>query len=456
MNNKELAAIILEKVGGKDNVKSVMHCVTRLRFNVKNDSLVNVEELKAIKGVLGYVEVGGQHQVVIGPKVGDVYKEVVEVVGNLEGNGFVDVNENDKKPLGEQILNTISGIFVPIIPAIAGVGTLQALLTIITYFNLLDASTSTFQILSIASKASFYFLPLIIANSAAKKLNCNQYVAMAIVGVMLHPNFMSLVSGAQAEGTALTYFGLPVALMSYGSTVFPALLITLVQSVVEKAITKIMPRSLTIVFTPLLVILIVLPLALSLLGPVGTYLGSGLLAIVKAISSVAPWLVPMFVGLICPFVIMTGMHFASFIPMTVLMLSTVGYDNVIGIGMISSNFAIAGAVLGVAIQAKKAENKELGFATCLQAVFGITEPALYGLCVNYRTPMISSCLGGAIAGLIGGILGVTRYAQAGNSIISLTSYIGGTGLTNFYLACVCVAIALISAFIIQTVLKIKE
>lgn len=454
MNNKELASIILEKVGGKDNVKRVMHCVTRLRFNLKDETLLNEEELKAIKGVLGYVHVGDQHQVVIGPNVPNVYKEVVEITGNLEGNGFVEEKEDKKESLSERFLSTFSSIFVPIIPAIAGAGMLQAFLSICSYFGWLDAASQTYKILMVASKASFYFLPLIVANSAAKALKCNQYVAMGIMGVLIHPDFSGLV-GASGE-TGLKFFGLTVGLINYGSTVFPALLTVFLQSYVEKYVNKFMPNSLKSVFTPMFVMLIVLPFALTILGPLGNNIGSLLLVVVKTISSFAPWLVPMLVGLVCPFVIMAGMHFASFIPMTVLMLSTVGYDNLIGIGMISSNFAIAGAVLAVALQAKKSENRELGIASGIQAVLGITEPALYGVCVKHRTPMIASCLGGAIAGLVGGFLGVTRYAQAGNSIFSLTSYIGGPAMTNFYFACLCVVIALVAAFAIQFVLKIKE
>lgn len=450
-NYDEISQKILELVGGKENITYCIHCTTRLRFNVRDKGLVNVEELEKTEGILGTQWSGEQFQIIIGSDVKEVYEKVIKVVGNAI-NADVAETSTTKKDWKSTLLDTISGIFVPIIPALCGAGMLQALLSVLSYFGVIAADSQAYQLLFCFAKAAYYFLPIVVGFSTAKKLGCNEYVAVAVTSTLVYPNLAALLAGE----TPLTIFGIAVKNVSYASTVFPALLTVVVQSFVEKYVNKYIPKILRSVFAPMIVIIVMIPVALLVVGPLGNYIGSGLLVIVKAISSVCPFLVPCLVGLICPFVIMTGMHFASFIPMTVQLLATNGFDNVMGSGMISSNFAIGGACIAFGLLAKKLANKETAFASGFQCVLGISEPALYGICANFRTPMISSCIGGAAGGLLGGILGVSRYAQAGNSIFSWTSYMGGKGLADFYGVIACSVVAFAVAFVVQLILKAKE
>lgn len=459
MDSTVLAHNIVDAVGGIDNIKSVAHCVTRLRFILRNESSVDTDSVKAIAGVLGVVSQSGQYQVVIGPAVADVYDEVLKL--GVSGNGEVSVDadgtngEADKKTPIDAVLDTISGIFVPIIPALVGAGMIQALMSLLTFAGI-DTTTNEYQILNCFGQATFYFLPLLLAHAAAVKLGTNPYVAMGTVGALLIPQFASLVSGATEAGASLSFLGLPVGLVSYSSTVFPALLIVLAECFVEKLVRRIVPAVVSSIFVPMLTMLIMIPLAVVALGPLGTYAGDLLYMAVTGLYAIVPWLVPAVVGAITPLCIMTGMHFAGLIPITVQLLATSGFDSAVGPGMICSNFAIGGACLAVFILSKKADTKSLGFSVGLQSILGVCEPAMYGVLIPMRTPFVASVIGGTIGGLVSGLLGVGRFAQAGNSIFSWTSYIGGESMMNFWFIIATCILAFIVALICGLALKIKE
>lgn len=415
--------------------------------------MVRTDDIQKLEGVVGVVNKGGQHQVVIGAHVQDVYNAIIDQTGSFEEEtkktntdaGFVD-----------RLLDTVSGIFITIIPALAGTGMLQALLSTLTFFEVIDSSAQTYQILNTFANAAFFFLPVLLANSAAKKFNCNPFVAMTIAAALLHPTLTGMIATAKLDGTTVSFIGLPVALVSYSSTVFPILLSVWIESYVEEYVTKFIPKVIELIMVPMFTILIMIPVVLVVVGPLGNTIGVYLADLLTWLYGIVPWFVPMLIGAITPFVIMTGMHFAGLIPIAVSLLATTGFDNVIGPGMIVSNFAIGGAALAVGFKAKQVATKQIAFSSPLSSVCGIAEPAIYGILVRFKKPMVATVIGGAIAGLFCGLTGVGRYAQAGNSIFSLPSYIGGDNLNIFYLVIVGCEIAFVVGFIAAYFMGIKE
>ncbi len=381
MNYTELAKQILEKVGGKENVAFLTHCATRLRFNLKDDTKADMDALKKTKGVMGVVNKGGQFQVIIGSDVASVYKPLTELGNFADGND----NKNDEEKKGKlvQVFDTIAGIFTPIIPAITGAGMIKCVLALLVSFNLIDTSSQTYYILNFMGDAAFYFLPFLLANSAAKKFKCNAYLAMTIAGVLLHPNFAAL----KTAGDPVSFLGLPVTLAGYSSSVIPIILGVWFMSFVEPIADKVSPKVvkfftkplITILVTapvllfvepiadkvspkvvkfftkPLITILVTAPVLLIVLGPLGTILGDGIASAIAFLDSYASWLVPFVVGTFSPLLVMTGMHY-GLIPIGINNVATAGFDTVVGPGMLASNIAQGGAALCVALKSK---NKDL-------------------------------------------------------------------------------------------------
>ncbi|UOY90007.1 beta-glucoside-specific PTS transporter subunit IIABC [Bacillus glycinifermentans] len=455
MDYKNLAAIILEKVGGKENVSSVTHCATRLRFNLKDDKEAETTAIKNTKGVVGVVNSGGQYQVIIGNDVSDVYKQLVEL-GNLSDASNTNAKEDDDKGVIAKVLDTIAGMFTPIVPVLAGAGMLKALVTLLITFKLVTPQSQNYQILDFMGDSGFYFLPILLASTAAKKFKVNQYLAMVIGGILLHPTFISMVKTAKQTGQAIDFIGLHVGLVTYSTTVIPIILAIWFMSYVEPFANRITPKSIRIFGVPLLTLLIVAPVTLIAIGPLGNYLGIGLGAMIAFLDSHVSWLVPTLVGAFTPLLVMTGMHY-GLIPIGINMLATKGYDTVAGPGMMVSNIAQGAAALAVALRTKNANIKTLASSTGITAILGITEPALYGVNLRYKRPLIASIIGGGVAGLFIGIMGVRRYAQVSPSLESLPAYIGPHGgfavLINAIIGCV---LAFVISFAVSFILGIKE
>ncbi|KAF1298066.1 PTS beta-glucoside transporter subunit EIIBCA [Enterococcus sp. JM4C] len=453
MGYKELGQEILDNVGGKENVKSLVHCATRLRFNLKEDSQANVDALKNLSGVAGVVNQGGQFQVIVGGDVKFVFNEIEKMLGSQSFKE--ERTEDDKKGIISKVLDTIASIFVPIIPALTGAGMLRAFLALFTMLGWLSTDSQTYQFLSLIGDAAFYFLPLLLASSAAKKFGCNQYIAITLGAVMLHPTFVAMVANAKETGDSLSLFGLPVTIANYGSSVIPIILAVWFLSYVEPLVDKFMPSAIRIFMSPLFTLLIVAPITLILIGPLGTILGNGLGSIVEFINSYANWLVPLLVGTFTPLLVMTGMHY-GLIPIGINMLATSGFDTVAGPGMMVSNIAQGGAALAVAFKTKNSSIKQLAFSSGISAVAGITEPALYGINLKYKKPLISAMIGGGAAGLFIGIMNVGRYAQVAPGIFALPSFFGEKGMSNFIYAVISCLIAFVVGFIVSLILGIDE
>lgn len=450
---KKLASIIIELVGGEKNVANVTHCATRLRFNLKDDNVAQTDKLKNTKGVMGVVNKGGQYQIVIGSDVQSVYREILEL-GNFDG-GASDEEPGEKKNAVVRVLDTIAGIFTPIIPAITGAGMLKAVMALLVAFKVITTETQTYQFLNFFADAAFYFLPFLIANSAAKKFKCNPYMAMSIAGVLMHPNFVNMVNAAKEAGTGLKFIGLPVTLASYSSSVIPIILSVWFMSFVEPIADKISPKPIKFFTKPLLTLIVTAPVALIVLGPLGNIIGDGIAAGINWLNMVVPWLVPLIVGTFTPLLVMTGMHY-GLIPIGINNIATAGFDTVVGPGMLGSNIAQGGASLAVAVRTRNSEVRQLATSAGITAVCGITEPAMYGISLRFKKPLIAAMIGGGVSGLFLGITGVGRYTSGSPGLLALPGYIGDQGFRNITFACIGAAIAFIVSFIISFILGIKD
>ncbi len=452
MDNKALATEILKNIGGKENVSSVVHCATRLRFRLKDEGKADTEAVKKIKGVLSVVNAGGQYQVVIGPDVPQVYQEVVAVGGfdarkPVEDDGPADKNKSKLS----SVLEAIASMFQPIIPAITGAGLLKAIMALLVAIGVLDTTTQTYTILNAFADAAFYFLPILLAASAAKRFKCNQFVAMALGGILVYPQFISLISAAQEAGTGVSFLGLPVTLASYSSSVIPIILGVWFMSVVEHFVSKISPKAIKFFSVPLASIFVGGTVTIIVLGPIGTWVGDGIALFFEWLNSTAGWAVPTLVGIFNPLLVMTGTHY-GLIPIGVNNLATTGFDTVVGPGMLTSNVAQGAAGLAVAVRSKNRATKELASSSGLTGLLGITEPVLYGINLRFIYPLIGAMIGGGVGGLFLGITGVGRYASGSPGLLVLPAYIGGDSMNNLIFACIGTVIAIVVSFIATFIL----
>ena len=444
MNYENLAKSILEKVGGEKNVSNLTHCATRLRFNLKDITKAKTDEIKALKGVMGVVEKGGQYQVIIGNDVNNVYKEIMKTT-NLEGKESNAEEVDDRKPVAK-VIDTITGIFTPILPAITAAGMMKAVLALLKAFNLLTPQSQSYQVIEFMADAAFYFLPILLANSAAKKFKCNQYLAMMLGGMLLHPTFVSMVNTAKEAGTSIGVFGLPISLASYSSSVLPIILGVWFMSYVEPIADKISPKSIKFFTKPLITALVAGIVLLVVIGPLGYIISDKVGLGIKTIESYASWLVPTLLGGLTPLFVMTGTHY-GLVPIGINNRMTMGYDTIIYPGMLASNVSQGAAALAVAFKTKDSEIKQLASSTGITGVCGITEPALYGVNLRFKTPLYASMIGGAIGGLFLGIFRVCNYSGGSPGLLTLPSYIGGDSMMNFVYACIGAVISIVATFI---------
>ena len=330
MDYKSLAKTILKDVGGKENVVSFTHCATRLRFNLKDDTKVDKNRLEATRGIMGVVNKGGQFQVIIGSDVPNVYREL-NMLGSFEGaDGKKD--EHDDRSALSKVLDTIAGIFTPIIPAITGAGILKAFMALLVAFGWIDKTSQTYNILTVFSDAAFYFLPFLIAYSAARKFNCNVVMAMSIAGILLHPNFISMINNVKETGNVLKFIGIPVTPATYSSSVIPIILAIWLMSYVEPIADKISPKPVKFFTKPLITLVVTGAISIIVLGPLGTIIGDGIAAGISFLNKYASWLVPLIIGAVSPYLVMTGTHY-GLIPIGINNIATAGFDTIVGPGM---------------------------------------------------------------------------------------------------------------------------
>lgn len=446
-----LASNIVDYVGGKSNIQFFTHCVTRLRFNVKDQSSVKKDLIEKLPGVLGVQWQNGQLQVIIGQSVGDAYKLICEKNGLTQEKSVEEVIEEDKpaekkgvKGVIDAIFNGISGSLTPLIPALIGCGMIKVILILLDLCGV-PSDSSTVQLLTFAGDAGFYFLPIMIGAFSAKKFGANPALGMVIGGILLYPSFAAGVGA----GVSYDFLGIPVYGVTYSSTIFPIILCCAVMAPIEKFVAKHSPEILRSVLEPLVTIIIMIPLALCLLGPVGSYLGQYLSAFVLWVYNTIGFVGVALFAAIMPFVVMTGMH-GAFVPYLMQMLTVSPlYEPIFFPALIISNINQGISALAVAVKTKDKNLKSTGLSTGVTAVVaGVTEPAMYAVNLKLKTPMYGAMVGSAIGGLVAGILKTAIYAFAGaSSVIALPLFISADKPNNFLFMVIAVIVGAVATFV---------
>ena len=448
MDYAKVGSQILECVGGQDNVSNLVHCMTRLRFNLKDDSQVNEEKLKKIKGVVGTVNKGGQYQVIIGNEVANVYKAIM-----AQGTFKADHSKGsgDKKGGVAVVFDTIAGIFTPMLPALMGAGMIKAILAILSLSGVLLETSQTYTILSALSDSVFYFMPMFLAYTAANKFRCNPFLAMTMAAFLLHPDLSALFN----SGESIKFLGLPVTVATYSSSVIPIILTVWAMSYIERFAEKVSPTLIKTFLKPILVVLITAPLALIVIGPLGTIVGDGLAAAIGFVDSKASWLVPTIMGAFSPLIVMTGMHY-SLIPMAMNNLTLNGFETILGPGMMASNVAQGAAGLAVALKTKNRDFRQVALSGGITGVLGITEPILYGCNMRLKKPLYAVLIGGGVGGFYAGITGIKSYAFISPGLFSLAGYITPNGSANFMNAVISMVLAIVVTFVMTLILGFED
>ena len=407
MDYIEVSKKIIEGVGGADNIASAAHCMTRLRLVLNDEGKADDKKIEKIKEVKSVIKQGGQYQVVIGNEVANLYKEFKKL-GGFSEDGDTVPKKKEGNPI-QRILGFISGCMTPLLPGMLGCGMIKVSLILLSNFCGMNTEGSTYIILNSLGDTFLYFLPVFLAYTGAKKMGGNPVLYMTIAAAMIYPDLVTLLSGGSLElGTFLgfdcTYlFGIPVITATYSFSVLPILLMMPVMKFMEDFADKISPNVVKAFLKPMIFLIVCLPIALWILGPLGFILGNGLSAIITALYDTCGWLTVGILAAIMPFTVMTGMHYAL-TPLCVSSLSGIGYDALVIVALFCSNIAQGGAALGVALKSKDRETRAEGIACGISAtIAGITEPAMYGINLRFVKPMIGAIAGAGTAGLICGI-----------------------------------------------------
>lgn len=441
MNYKDLCQQIIKLVGGKDNIINVVHCVTRLRFTLNDQNLANIEQIKELKEVIDVIANEAVFQIVIGPQVMDVYKELSQLLGKTK-----DKKQINKITIWRSILDLMSESMSPILQPLMAAGMLAGVLSILSLTGIVSTESSTYVIIDSLRNAIFFFLPVFMAMSCAKKLNANPYLAVALAVTLLSAG----INGVEG----LDFFGIPLLTITYSNSFFPIILAVWLMGYVDQFLSKIIPQSITYFFKPVLVLLICLPVTLLVFGPIGTWLGDGINFVCQFLmKTIGNWIVVALYAALQPFLIMMGA--ANFVmPVLMNFLTKQGYDPIFLVGSLISDAAVGGALLGYFLRARNSEQRQLFGTTAFSAFMNITEPAVYGVFVKFRRPFIAVMIGGGLGGMFAGIMGVKGYSFAG--LVSLTAWIGDGDYNNFYFAVIAVIIAIVASAIAAYFLNIPE
>lgn len=436
----ELASKIVQFIGGKGNVLSLSHCVTRLRFVLKDESIVDEKSIKALP-IIGVSKQGGQYQVIIGSEVKKVYDACIEILPSVSEEQQI---QEKKKSWFSRLLDTLSGILAGIIVPVIGGGMLKGILFFLTNYSLLSAESDIYLVLNIASDCMFYFLPFLVAVSAAKKFKVNEYMSLALAAAMMYP---TLVNGAADKLEPLQFGFLQLPYIDYKTTIIPIILAVWIMKYVYGWLEDHIPSVVSSIFTPLITLVIMVPFELIFIAPLGYYGGNYLAYAVDYLVNLSPLLAGFFIAAVRPVLVFTGMHHATR-PIIFQQIATNGYTTVSPINYCST-IAQATACLAMYFVVRNSKEKQLTMSTSVSGFLGITEPGLYGVIMKYKPALIGTVVGGGIGGMVASVMGAKAYGSSMPSILTLPVYAGGG-----YLSIICgVGAAVISTFLITVFLS---
>ncbi|HIG0358554.1 TPA: PTS transporter subunit EIIC [Clostridium sporogenes] len=445
---ENLSNQVVELIGGKENVSFFTHCVTRLRFTLKDKSIVKLHEIEKLNGVIGTQWAGDQFQIVIGQNVGEVYDIICKKIDSEKLDNIM-VEEKKKFSLS-LLLDVITGCFTPLLPILIGGGMIKVVMLILNTLNLLGTKSGTYVVLNFVSDSAFYFLPVFAGATSAKKFKTNVGLGMLIGAMLIHPSFIS----AAKAGTALNIFGIPIYSATYSSSIIPAILAVYIMSYVEKFFSKHSPEVIRTISVPLLTILVMIPVSLCLIAPAGAFLGTyfaeGIMWLHGTVGVVGMAILTCFM----PFIVMTGMHMALN-TVCFQLLSTIKYDPIILPSMLISNLNQGAACAAVALRTKDKNLKSIALSCAITAFGGITEPAMYGITLKYKKAMIGAMIGSAVGGAFAGFFPTICNALAVPGLFLLPAFIGKDGFSSLYAIVASIVIGMIVTFV-STIILYKE
>ncbi|HBM76301.1 MAG TPA: PTS beta-glucoside transporter subunit EIIBCA [Clostridiaceae bacterium] len=450
MSNKELAKNIVDLLGGKNNIKYAVHCITRLRFNLNDPSKANIKQIENLDGVMGVQVQNGQYQVIIGSHVASVFAEVKPLLNNEMNQ---NVNENSGKFSPSMIIEVIAGIFSPIIPALVGAGMLKGVLALLVGFKFISGTGGTYQVFDMISDTAFYFLPFLLAISASRKFKVNEYLGICVAGSLMYPTIINAVGVKGVK--PIIFMNMAVPIFKYADSVFPIILGILLLSITYHLFDRIIPNIFKLVLVPMISLAITIPLTLLFLAPIGAWCGIGLAnSIVWVFTKLGPF-AGFLLGFFMPLIVLCGMH-QSTSPIQLQNISTLGYDYLLPISF-CHNMAESGAAFGVGLKSKNKALKSIAFSTSFSAFLGISEPALFTINVRKKRPLICTMIGNGIGGFLTTLLGVKCFAFVMPGITSLPVYANPNGnISNILMMIICIASTFVMSAILVLVLGFKD
>jgi len=456
-NYAAVAHSIVDAIGGVGNVAAVTHCMTRLRFTLVDKNAVDLPRLKAISGVMGVVSNDQQCQVIIGNTVSQAYAEVVKLLPqSATGQPAQPVKQRlTLRRIGAGILDALIGTMSPLIPAIIGGSMVKLLAMILDMTGVFDKGSSTLIILNVIGDGAFFFLPVMVAASAAIKFKTNMSLAIAIAGVLVHPNFIDLMAKA-AQGRPVEFVGFSVTAVKYTYTVIPALCMTWLLSYIERWVDKITPAVTKNFLKPMLIVLIAAPIAIMLIGPLGIWIGSGISALVYTVHSYLGWLSVAIMGAIWPLLVMTGMH-RVFTPTIIQTIAETGKEAMVMPSEIGANLSLGGSSLAVAWRTKNPELRQTALAAAASAIVaGISEPALYGVALRLKRPLIACLISGFICGGIAGIGGLASHSMASPGLFTSVQFFDPANPMSIVWVFAVMVLAVVISFITTLLLGFED
>lgn len=421
-NYAALASAVVNALGGADNIVAVTHCMTRLRFVLKDSSRVDNPALKATTGVLGVVNNDNQCQVIIGNMVSHAYREVLARLPEDAQGAPQEVKAGfSLKRLGAGILDALIGTMSPLIPAIIGGSMVKLLAMVLSMSGMVEVTSPSYIILNAIGDGAFFFLPLMVAASAAVKFKTNMSLAIAIAGVLVHPSFIELMARA-AQGEPVSFGFIPVTAVKYTYTVIPALVMTWCLSYIERWVDRITPAVTKNFLKPMLIVLIAAPLAILLIGPIGIWIGTAISGLVYTVHDYLGWLSVAIMGALWPLLVMTGMH-RVFTPTIIQTIAETGKEGMVMPSEIGANLSLGGSALAVAWRTRNPELRQTALAAAASAIMaGISEPALYGVALRLKRPLIASLISGFICGAVAGMAGLASHSMAAPGLFTSVQF----------------------------------
>ncbi|WP_322903459.1 beta-glucoside-specific PTS transporter subunit IIABC [Paenibacillus campi] len=465
MKYEQLAKDIIQNVGGKENVNSLTHCITRLRFKLKDESKANTDVLKNMDGIVTVIQSGGQYQVVIGNHVPEVYADVNTVAGLGGESSTAADTSGEKMSVFNRFIDMISGVFAPLLGVLAATGMIKGVNALLVSLGWLVPTSGTYIILNAIGDCMFYFFPIFLGYTAAKKFNLNVFIGMGIGAALVYPTLTAVSAGQPLytlfAGTPfhspvhITFLGIPVILMTYSSSVIPIILSTYVGSKIEAVCKRVIPSVVRTFMVPFCTLLITIPLAFLIIGPIATWAGQLLGTGFLGLYNLSPIVAGLLLGAFWQVFVIFGLHW-GFVPIVINNLTNLHYDPILA-ATFGASFAQTGVVLAILIKAKSKKLKSLSIPAFISGIFGVTEPAIYGITLPRKKPFILSCIGGAVGGGIIGAMGTKIYILGGLGVFGIPSFIGPNGFDlGFYGAMIGMVVSFVLGFVLMFFTKLTD